>query len=137
MIRPSVLLHRALQADAAFSGMSAVLLAGAAAPLAALLNLPTALLFGSGLFLIGYALLVGWMSLRAALPRLLVWIVVLGNALWAIASIALIAGGLIAPNALGYAALILQAIAVGVFAELQFFGLRRSAAIETAVSRPA
>ena len=137
MIRPSPLLRRALQADTAFSGVSAVLLAGASAPLAALLNLPTALLFESGLFLIGYTLLVGWMASRQTLPRPLVWMVVLGNALWVLGSLALIAAGPIAPNALGYAALIAQAIAVGVFAEMQFFGLRRSGVGDATVSRPA
>jgi hypothetical protein len=138
MIRPSILLRRALQADAAFSGVSAVLLAGASTPLAALLSLPAALLFGSGLFLVGYVLLVGWMSSRDTLARPLVWTVIAGNAFWTVASIALVAGGPIAPNALGYAALILQAVVVGIFAELQFFGLRRSAgAAPAAISRTA
>ena len=126
MIQPSILLRRALLGDAAFSGVSAVLLSAASAPLAALLNLPTALLLESGLFLIVYTLLVGWMSRRDALPPVLVWTVIAGNAVWALGSIALIVGGPITPNELGYAALIAQAIVVGVFAELQFIGLRGS-----------
>ena len=43
-------------------------------------------------------------------------------------SIGLLVSGWVAPTALGYAFVIAQAIVVGVFAELQFVGLRRSEA---------
>jgi hypothetical protein len=49
-----------------------------------------------------------------------------GNAAWIIASIALLFSGAVTPNLLGEAAVAMQAIAVGVFAELQYIGLRRS-----------
>jgi len=55
MINPSPLLRRAIQADAIFSGLSAVLLTFGAGEFAPLLNLPEALLRETGLFLIGYA----------------------------------------------------------------------------------
>ena len=80
----------------------------------------------TGLFLIAYALLVGWLSLRASMPRLLVGTVITGNAAWTAASIGLLLSGAIAPNWLGEAVITVQAIAVGVFAELQYVGLRRS-----------
>jgi hypothetical protein len=126
MINPSLFLRRALLADAIFSGMSAVLLTLGAGALASLLGLPEALLRETGLFLVAYAALVGWLGTRHSMPKALVWIVVAGNAAWALASIALLFSGWIAPNLLGEAAVAMQAIAVGVFAELQVVGLRRS-----------
>jgi hypothetical protein len=126
MIHPSLLLRRALLADAIFSGVSAVLLTLGVSVLASLLSLPEALLRETGLFLVAYAALVGWLGTRPSMPKALVWIVVAGNAAWALASIALLFSGWVAPNLLGEAAVALQAVAVGVFAELQYVGLRRS-----------
>ena len=126
MIYPSSLLHRALQADAIFSGTGAVLMTLGAGELAPLLNLPEPLLRDAGLFLIVYAAFVGWLSTRTGFPRILVVAVVAGNAAWTLSSIALIFSGAVTPNVLGEIALAAQAIIVGVLAELQFLGLRRS-----------
>jgi hypothetical protein len=52
--------------------------------------------------------------------------VVAGNAAWALASIALLFSGWVTPNLLGEAAVTMQAIAVDVFADLQYVSLRRS-----------
>jgi hypothetical protein len=132
MIYPSLLLRRALQADAIFSGAGAVLLTLGAGEFAPLLNLPEALLREAGLFLIAYAAFVGWLGTRTAFPKILVVAVVAGNAAWTISSIALIFSGAVTPNLLGEIALATQAIVVGVLAELQFLGLRRSGATLTA-----
>src|SRR6202045_2637151 len=118
MINPSMFLRRAILADAIFSGISAVLLTFGAGALAPLFDLPEALLRETGLFLVAYAALVGWLGTRQSMPRALVWIVVAGNAAWALASIALLFSGWVAPNLLGEAAVAMQAIAVGVFAEM-------------------
>lgn len=126
MIQPSLFLRRALLADAIFSGVSAVLLTLGASALASLLNLPEVLLRETGLFLIAYTALVGWLGTRQSMPKPPVWTVIAGNAAWALASIALLFSGWVAPNLLGEAAVAMQAIAVGVFAELQYVGLRRS-----------
>ena len=64
MINPSSFLRRAIQADAIFSAISAVLLTFGAEALAPFLNLPEALLRETGLFLIAYAALVGWLGTR-------------------------------------------------------------------------
>ena len=101
MIQPSLFLRRAIQADAIFSGASAVLLTFGAGALAPLLNLPEALLRETGLFLIAYAALVGWLGTRQAMPKALVAIVIAGNAAWTIASIALLFSGWVNPNLLG------------------------------------
>lgn len=128
MIHPSLFLRRAILADATFSGASAVLLTLGAGALAPLLNLPEALLRETGLFLIAYATLVGWLGTRQAMPKPLVAIVIAGNAAWTLASIALLFSGEISPNLLGEAFVAAQAIAVGALAELQYTGLREAAA---------
>ena len=126
MIQPSLLLRRALLADAIFSGLSALLLSFGAGLLAPWLNLPEALLRETGLFLIAYAALVGWLGTRQAMPKVLVGAVVAGNAAWAVASVALLFSGAVNPNLPGEIFVAMQAVAVGIFAELQFLGLRRS-----------
>jgi hypothetical protein len=126
MIHPSLFLRRALLADAIFSGMGAVGFTLGAGVFASLLNLPEALLRETGLFLIAYALFVGWLGTRASMPKALVLIVVAGNAAWTLASIWLLFSGMVSPNLLGEIVVVAQAIATGVFAELQYIGLRRS-----------
>jgi hypothetical protein len=129
MINPSLFLRRAILADAIFSGASALLLTFGAGALAPWLSLPDALLRETGLFLIAYAALVGWLGTRQSMPKALVMIVIAGNAAWTIASIALLFSGAVTPNLLGEAAIAIQAIAVGTFAELQYIGLRRSGGV--------
>ena len=126
MIHPSAFLRRAILGDAIFSGASALLLGLGAGALAPLLSLPEALLRETGLFLIAYGALVGWLGARPSMPKLLVAIVITGNAVWTVASIALLFSGAVNPNLLGEAFVAAQAIAVGVIAELQYIGLRRS-----------
>lgn len=132
MIIPSQFLRRALLADAIFSGAGAVMFSLGAGELAPLFDLPEALLRETGLFLIAYAAFVGWLGTRQSFPRILAGIVVIGNAAWTLASIALLLSGEVAPNLLGVTMVVAQAIATGVFAELQYIGLRRSGGIVTA-----
>ena len=101
MIHPSSFLSRALLADAVFSGVSAVGLTLGAGVLAPFLNLPEALLRETGLFLIAYTALVGWLGTRQSVPKALVLFVVAGNAAWTLASIALLFSGAVNPNLLG------------------------------------
>ena len=126
MINPSVFLRRAILADAIFSGASALLLTFGAGELAPLTNLPEALLRETGLFLIAYAAVVGWLDTRQSMPKLLVLIVIAGNAAWTLGSIALLFSGAVTPNLLGEAVVAIQAVAVGALAELQYIGLRKS-----------
>jgi len=132
MINPSQLLRRALLADALFSGVSALGLSFGAGAFAPLLNLPELLLRETGLFLIAYTILVGWLGTRQAVSKPLVMIVVAGNAAWTVASIALLFSGAVSPNLLGEVVVAAQAIATGAFAELQYIGLRRSNGMRTA-----
>jgi hypothetical protein len=132
MINPSVFLRRAILADAIFSGASALLLTFGAGALASWLNLPEALLRETGLFLIAYAALVGWLGTRTTMPKALVLIVIAGNAAWTIGSIALLFSNAVTPNLLGEAFVAIQAITVGAFAELQYIGLRKSGGVVAA-----
>src|SRR3979411_2276577 len=113
MFHPSQSLRRAILADAIFSGVSAVLLTFGAGLLAPLTNLPEAFLRETGLFLIAYAALVGWLGTRQTMPKMLVGIVIAGNAAWPPASSALLFSGAVTPNLLGEAFVAIQAIAVG------------------------
>ena len=126
MMIPSIFLRRALAADAIFSGAGAVIFTLGAGELAPLFELPEALLRETGLFLIVYAAFVGWLGMRESMPRILVGLVVVGNAAWTLASIALLFSGEVTPNLFGEAVVAAQAIVVGALAELQFIGLRRS-----------
>jgi hypothetical protein len=132
MIQPSLFLRRAILADAIFSGVSAVLLTFGAAEFAPWLSLPEALLRETGLFLIGYAALVAWLGTRPSMPKPLVVIVIVGNAAWTLASVALLFSGAVMPNLLGEILVVAQAVATGVFAELQYVGLRKGGGVVTA-----
>jgi hypothetical protein len=132
MISSSQFLRRALLADAIFSGTGALAMAPGASMLAALLDLPETLLLETGLFLFAYAALVAWLGTRASVPKLLVAIVIAGNAAWTIGSIALLFSGSVSPNLLGELFVVAQAIGTGVLAELQYIGLRRSGSTVTA-----
>jgi len=126
MINPSPFLRRALIADAVFSGVAALGFTFGAGTFASLFNLPEALLRETGLFLIGYAAFVGWLDSRQLTMKALVMIVIAGNAAWTFGSIALLLSGAVSPNLPGMVMVVAQAIATGVFAELQYVGLRRS-----------
>lgn len=126
MIVSSTFLRRALAADALASGATGVLLSAGGDVLAGLTGLESALGQPLGLFFMGYAAIVAWMASRAALPKVMAWTVIAANLAWAAESLLSLATGFITPTALGVAFVIVQALAVAVFAQLQFMGLRRS-----------
>lgn len=126
MINPSPFLRRALVADAVFSGVAALGFTFGAGTFASLFNLPEALLRETGLFLIAYAAFVGWLGSRQLMMKALVMIVIAGNAAWTLGSIALLFSGAVSPNLAGMVMVVAQAIATGVFAELQYIGFRKS-----------
>ena len=125
----SLLLRRALRADAGVSGAAGLLLAVGAGLLGSLLDLPAALVRDAGLVLLPYAAVVAYIGTRERMARVAVWAVIAANTLWAIDSIVLLVSGWVAPTALGYAFVIAQALVVAAFAELQYIGMRRAATI--------
>ncbi len=90
------------------------------------LGTPAALTVPVGLFLLGYAAVIGWVGTRPRIDRAAVWVAVTLNSIWVVASVAIIAAGPFALTALGSAAILAQAVAVVLFAEWQFFALRRA-----------
>jgi hypothetical protein len=131
-IIPSPLLRQALVADAATSAACGLLMALAAGPLSSLLGLPETLLRVAGAVLLPYAAFIGWLGLREQVQRAVVWAVVIGNALWAADSLLLLASGWVEPTRAGFAFVVAQALAVLMYAEFQYVGLRRSEAVATA-----
>jgi hypothetical protein len=131
-VRLSPFLQRALLADALISGATGLLMFLGAGFLTGLLALPEPLLRYAGLALLPFAAFVAFVATRERLNRMLVWDVIILNALWTIGSIVLLVSGWVAPNMLGAAFVIFQAVVVGVFAELQFIGVRRTTSVASA-----
>ena len=127
---PSALLRNALLADAVLSGATGLTLALAAGPLSPLLGLSVGLLRESGVFILPFAALAGWMRFRDRLARTSVFVLVVANALWALDSVLVLLLGWIEPTVLGEVFVVGQAAIVAVIAELQFVGLRRSTFVE-------
>lgn len=123
--RDAHLLRRAVLLDAVASGAMGLLLVATAAPLSPLLGLPEPLLRGAGLVLIPYVafLLLLWRAERITARS--AWTVIAINAAWVLASFGLLASGAVSPTVTGVAFVIAQALAVLVFAELQFIGVKR------------
>jgi hypothetical protein len=124
--QPNTFLRYALLADAIASGATGVLLIAGAGWFESLLNIPLALSREAGLVLIPYVAFVAIVDTRENIMRGAVWAIIAANAVWALASVALLVSGWIAPNLLGVIFIALQAAVVAVFGELQFVGLRRS-----------
>jgi len=119
---PSLLL-----VDAATCAVLGLALEFGARPIAALTGLPESLLLYAGLSLFPIAAVMALVALRPALQPAGTWLVIAGNAAWAIASLALLATGWVAPNGLGVAFVLVQALVVVVLAMLERAALRRMA----------
>jgi hypothetical protein len=121
-------LRNALRLDAFVSGAAALLLIGGASALAPLTGLPAGLLFWSGVVMVPFVAALAVVARRETVPRLVVVDIVALNALWVAASFGLIVSGLVEPTALGVAFVVVQALAVALFAVLQAIGTRRAPA---------
>lgn len=129
---PSLFLRRALLLDAVATAATGLLLAAGSSLLERYTQLPAALCLYAGLGLLPFAAFVAWLGTRPRVAGAAVWAVIVINALWVIESFMLVAGNSVAPNALGQTFVVAQALAVAVFAELEYFGLRRSRAAQLA-----
>src|SRR4051812_41325782 len=126
MFRQITFLRFALLADAVASGATGLLLIAGAEALTGLLGLPVPLMREAGLLLVPYVALVAFVGTRENISLGAVKTIVGLNVLWVFGSIGLLMSSLVAPTMLGYAFVIVQAVAVGAFAELQIIGLRRA-----------
>jgi len=118
-------LRHALLLDAGASGALGLVMAAAPGFIGRLLNLPTPFVLYIGIFFVAFALTLFVLARQARPAPALVWLIILGNAGWALASIAILFTHLIVPNTLGIIVIAGQALAVAVFAELEFIGQRR------------
>jgi hypothetical protein len=123
MKRSSFSLRNVLFTDALTCLACGLLMLLGAGPLAALLHIPQGLLFYAGLSLLPCAALMGFAGSRTPRNTALVWLIVAGNALWALASLWLLLGDSIAPNALGTAFVALQAAVVAALTGLEIKGI--------------
>ena len=117
-------LRALLLVDAATCAAMGLALALGARPLAALTGLPDALLLYAGLALLPVAAFLALVALRPALQPAGGWLAVAGNAAWVAASLALLASGWVAPNGLGVAFVLVQALAVAGLTLLELAALR-------------
>lgn len=120
-------LRRVLVLDAVSSGAMGLAMLAYGSFIANLLSLPVDLIREAGVVLLPFAAFVGYLASREQPHRSAVWAVIAINVVWAVDSVVLLFTGWVEPNALGYAFILAQAAVVGVFAELQYIGLRRSA----------
>jgi hypothetical protein len=125
-IQPSPFLRQALVADAATSFACGLFMLIGAGVLSGALGLPADLLRAAGLVLLPYALFVGYLGVRPHAQRPVVWAVIIANGLWAADSLLLLLSGWVEPTRAGLAFVIAQGLAVLMYAELQYMGLRRS-----------
>jgi len=95
------------------------------APLAEWLGLPAGLLQVTGAMLLGYAALATSIARSEPMPRGWLWVLIVGNFAWALASLALLLGSAAAPTLLGQAYLLVHVVSVALLAELQWMGVRR------------
>lgn len=121
-------LHRVLWLDAATGVATGLLQLLLADQLAAVLGLPVGLLVASGWAILGYVALIAFIATRQPIPQALVWLLIVANGLWVLGCLALLFGGLVAPTLMGQAFIAVQAVAVGLLAELQWFGVRKAPA---------
>lgn len=120
-------LRTVLYADILFSAAGALLMAAGASFLSPVLNLPSPLLLGAGLVLVPWLLALGVVVRRTRVPRIVMVDIAGINLLWCAACFGLLASGEIAPNGLGIAFVVAQALVVALFGVVQFLGLREAA----------
>ncbi len=123
---PNGLLRLALKLDAVASGALGTLLLVTATVLDDLLGIPLALLVPVGLFLLAYAAFVWIVGTRRRINRTAAWTVVALNLVWVADSVVVVLAGPLPLTGLGVIFILAQAVAVLLFADLQFLGLRRA-----------
>jgi hypothetical protein len=121
-------LRALLFADAMTCAAMGALLVSGSGLVAGLTDIPAPLLFYAGLSLLPVAAFMALVALQVPVSGPLAWLVIGGNVLWVAASLLLLVSGWIAPNALGLAFVIAQAVAVAALALLELGALRQPAA---------
>ena len=121
----SLFLCRALALDSMSCLAMGLLMGFGAASLAPLFGLPEGLVRGAGLALLPLAAFIFWLATRPNPPRMLVWVVIIGNLGWTAESFLTL--GQSQATALGTAFVAAQAVAVLGLACLEYVGIRKAA----------
>ncbi len=127
--RSMTFLRGVLLIDALSSALVGIVSLAFSELLASLLGLPAQLLMVSAWVLLPFAAFVAYLASQPEPPRSAVWAVIALNASWVLGCVALQLSGDVVLNSLGYAFIVVQAVVVGAFAELQYIGLRRRQAL--------
>ena len=126
IIRVSPFLRYVLFADAATCAACALLLGFGGGFLQNLLGLPASLMLYAGLSLIPFTAFLVYAATRKSISKPAVWAIIGLNLLWTIDSFLLLVSDYVEPTTFGYIFVILQAIGVLMFADLEFVGLRKA-----------
>lgn len=121
-------LRKVLLADAVVSGAAGLAMIGGADFTHELLGLPSALLFWAGVALIPFVTMLAMIVRAGRAPTWLIAAIIITNFAWVAGSLFVAFGPAFAPSLFGQVFVVAQAAIVGVFAELQFMGLRRASA---------
>ncbi len=122
---PPTFLRRVVQSDGLLCVIAGIVLSLANNLLAVVLGIPAAGLFVLGIVLLVYGSLVVYRAMREPFDRQLAVLVMVGNGLWVLASIAILATGWLPLTPVGWWSVAVLALIVAGFAELQFIGLRK------------
>jgi hypothetical protein len=121
-------LQSILALDAATCAGMGVLLVAASGLVSRITLVPASLLFWAGLLLLPIAGFIAVFARTSTVPSWAVQMIVLGNVLWVLGSMALPVLGLISPNAMGWIFIFAQAAVVAMFASLEWSARPRRAA---------
>jgi len=125
MIKHPAFLQTVLRIDAATCVATGLLMTAASGPISGFTQIPTGLLMSAGLSLLPIAVFIALVASRAPIWKLGVWLVIVGNIGWVLASLWLLTGGPTKINASGSALVLMQAAAVAVLACFECVGLDR------------
>lgn len=119
-------LQRSLLGNAAFSGISGLLMVFAAGPISQFLGLNNPyILTIIGIVLLLYLPFLVWLANQSPVPNWMAWLVIELDVLWVIGSLILIFTSLVPLTSGGKWAVAITADVVTIFAILQYIGLRR------------
>jgi hypothetical protein len=112
-------LQSILALDAATCAIMGFLLAFMSGLISSLTLVPAPLLFWAGLLLFPIAGFMAFFSRTSTVPHWAIQMIVLGNVLWVLGSVALPVLGLVSPNSFGWVFILAQAAVVAIFAGLE------------------
>lgn len=119
-----------LKIDAATCAAMGALLVLAEDPVSRITQIPGPLLYWAGMALFPVAIFIAIWAFARRVPEWALFVIVAGNVLWVLASLALPLFGFVGPNGFGWMFLVGQAAAVAGFAWLESaIGQRRTEAV--------